>query len=167
MLGSTHGTLTTDFRARVEACGETPRTAVHSTTAPAAGDTAERDVSGRPLHSDVPDLDRFFRPESVAVIGASDTEGRPNTGITRQLIAWADRVGARVHPVHPTRTAVFGLPCHASVAELPEQVDLAVLLVADPVPSSRNSPTPRSSSRSPSPPDSPRPARAAPPPRPG
>ncbi|RKT06166.1 acyl-CoA synthetase (NDP forming) [Streptomyces sp. 3211.6] len=134
MLGSTHGTLTTDFRARVEACGETPRTAVHSTTAPAAGDTAERDVSGRPLHSDVPDLDRFFRPESVAVIGASDTEGRPNTGITRQLIAWADRVGARVHPVHPTRTAVFGLPCHASVAELPEQVDLAVLLVADPVP---------------------------------
>ncbi|MFF4370223.1 acetate--CoA ligase family protein [Streptomyces sp. NPDC001594] len=134
MLGSTHGTLTTDFRARVEACGETPRTAVHSTTAPAAGDTAEPDVSGRPLHSDVPDLDRFFRPESVAVIGASDTEGRPNTGITRQLIAWADRVGARVHPVHPTRTAVFGLPCHASVAELPEQVDLAVLLVADPLP---------------------------------
>ncbi|MFF2195762.1 acetate--CoA ligase family protein [Streptomyces sp. NPDC058157] len=134
MLGSTHGTLTTDFRARVEACGETPRTAVHSTTAPAAGDAAEQDVSGRPLHSDVPDLDRFFRPESVAVIGASDTEGRPNTGITRQLIAWAERVGARVHPVHPTRTAVFGLPCHASVAELPEQVDLAVLLVADPIP---------------------------------
>ncbi|MEU3468141.1 acetate--CoA ligase family protein [Streptomyces sp. NPDC006687] len=134
MLGSTHGTLTTDFRARVEACGETPRTAVHSTAAPAARDAAERDVSGRPLHSDVPDLDRFFRPESVAVVGASDTEGRPNTGITRQLIAWAERVGARVHPVHPTRTSVFGLPCHASVAELPEQVDLAVLLVADPLP---------------------------------
>ncbi|MFE3607633.1 acetate--CoA ligase family protein [Streptomyces goshikiensis] len=134
MLGSTHGTLTTDFRARVEACGETPRTAVHSTAAPSAEDTATLDVSGRPLRSDVPDLDRFFRPESVAVIGASDTEGRPNTGITRQLIAWAQRVGARVHPVHPTRTSVFGLPCRASVAELPEQVDLAVLLVADPLP---------------------------------
>ncbi|OKI62923.1 acetate--CoA ligase family protein [Streptomyces sp. MJM1172] len=134
MLGSTHGTLTTDFRARVEACGETPRTAVHSTAAPSAEDTAALDVSGRPLRSDVPDLDRFFRPESVAVIGASDTEGRPNTGITRQLIAWAQRVGARVHPVHPSRTSVFGLPCRASVAELPEQVDLAVLLVADPLP---------------------------------
>ncbi|MCX5376706.1 acetate--CoA ligase family protein [Streptomyces sp. NBC_00091] len=134
MLGSTHGTLTTDFRARVEACGETPRTAVHSTAAPSTEDSAALDVSGRPLHSDVPDLDRFFRPESVAVIGASDADGRPNTGITRQLIAWAERVGARVHPVHPTRTAVFGLPCHASVADLPEQVDLAVLLVADPVP---------------------------------
>ncbi|MDK9496636.1 acetate--CoA ligase family protein [Streptomyces katrae] len=132
MLGSTHGTLTTDFRARVEACGETPRTAVHSTATPEDSDAL--DVSGRPLHSEVPDLDRFFRPESVAVIGASDAEGRPNTGITRQLIAWAERVGARVHPVHPTRTAVFGLPCHATVAELPEQVDLAVLLVADPIP---------------------------------
>ncbi|EDX25621.1 pimeloyl-CoA synthetase [Streptomyces sp. Mg1] len=107
---------------------------MHSTAAPSAEDTAALDVSGRPLRSDVPDLDRFFRPESVAVIGASDTEGRPNTGITRQLIAWAQRVGARVHPVHPTRTSVFGLPCRASVAELPEQVDLAVLLVADPLP---------------------------------
>ncbi|MBT2483031.1 acetate--CoA ligase family protein [Streptomyces sp. ISL-94] len=134
MLGSTHGTLTTDFRARVHACGESPRTAVHSTAAPTAEDAVAVDVSGRPLHADVPDLDRFFRPESVAVVGASDAEGRPNTGITRQLIAWAERVGARIHPVHPTRPTVFGLPCHASVAELPEQVDLAVLLVADPLP---------------------------------
>ncbi|MEU9164990.1 acetate--CoA ligase family protein [Streptomyces sp. NPDC048424] len=134
MLGSTHGTLTTDFRARVEACGESPRTAVHSSAAPSADDAVAVDVSGRPLHADVPDLDRFFRPESVAVIGASDAEGRPNTGITRQLIAWAERVGARIHPVHPTRPTVFGLTCHASVADLPEQVDLAVLLVADPLP---------------------------------
>lgn len=134
MLGSTHGTLTTDFRARVEACGESPRTAVHSSAAPSAEDAVAMDVSGRPLHSDVPDLDRFFRPESVAVIGASDAEGRPNTGITRQLMAWAQRVGARIHPVHPTRESVFGLPCAPSVAALPEQVDLAVLLVADPLP---------------------------------
>ncbi|CAM5234902.1 CoA-binding protein OS=Streptomyces alboniger OX=132473 GN=CP975_15195 PE=4 SV=1 [Streptomyces alboniger] len=92
------------------------------------------DVSGRPLYAAVPDLDRFFRPESVAVIGASDTEGRPNTGVTRQLLAWSERVGARLHPVHPTRTSVFGIPCCPSVADLPEQVDLAVLLVSDPLP---------------------------------
>ncbi|MEV5145445.1 acetate--CoA ligase family protein [Streptomyces sp. NPDC052727] len=129
MLGSTHGTLTTDSRrARVIACGDQrPGPAVHDRV-------ADLDVSGRPLHADVPDLNRFFRPESVAVIGASDAEGRPNTGITRQLLDWAGRVGARVYPVHPTRPSVFGLPCAASVAELPEQVDLAVLLVADPLP---------------------------------
>ncbi|MCX5142077.1 MULTISPECIES: acetate--CoA ligase family protein [unclassified Streptomyces] len=132
MLGSTHGTLTTDFRARVVACGEEPHAAVHSMAAAAA--EGDLDVSGRPLHAPVPDLDRFFRPESVAVIGASDTEGRPNTGITRQLIAWSERVGARLYPVHPTRETVFGRACAPSVADLPEQVDLAVLLVGDPLP---------------------------------
>ncbi|MER7816161.1 acetate--CoA ligase family protein [Streptomyces sp. NPDC096153] len=130
MLGSTHGTLTTDLRARVVACGQQTGAAVHGVTV-AEGDL---DVSGRPLYAPVPDLDRFFRPEAVAVVGASDADGRPNTGITRQLIAWAERVGARLHPVHPTRTAVFGLPCVPSVAELPEPVDLAVLLVGDPLP---------------------------------
>ncbi|MCX4970048.1 acetate--CoA ligase family protein [Streptomyces sp. NBC_00654] len=132
MLGSTHGTLTTDFRARVVACGEEPHAAVVSMTTTSA--EGGLDVSGRPLHAAVPDLDRFFRPRSVAVVGASDTEGRPNTGITRQLIAWAERVGARLYPVHPTREAVFGRACSPSVADLPEQVDLAVLLVGDPLP---------------------------------
>ena len=119
MLGSTHGTLTTHSRpARVVACGEQPPHTVHGMSEPHSGDggqgagAVDRDVSGRPLHAPVPDLDRFFRPESVAVIGASDSEGRPNTGITRQLIAWAERVGARLHPVNPGRTEVFGRPCH-------------------------------------------------------
>ncbi|WP_409237710.1 acetate--CoA ligase family protein [Streptomyces sp. PA5.6] len=131
MLGSTHGTFTTDpRRAHVVACGELPPNAVHGRAVTAD----DLDVSGRPLYSGVPDLDRFFRPASVAVVGASDAEGRPNTGITRQLIAWAERVGARLHPVHPTRRSVFGLTCFPSVADLPEQVDLAVLLVGDPLP---------------------------------
>ncbi|MFF8900713.1 acetate--CoA ligase family protein [Streptomyces lydicus] len=142
MLGSTHGTLTTHSRpARVVACGEQPPHTVHGMSAPqrdgdgqGAEAPADRDVSGRPLHAPVPDLDRFFRPGSVAVIGASDTEGRPHTGITRQLIAWAERVGARLYPVNPGRAQVFGLPCHATVADLPEPVDLAAILVADPLP---------------------------------
>ncbi|KPI19766.1 CoA-binding domain protein [Actinobacteria bacterium OK074] len=136
MLGSTHGTLTTDSRrGRVVACGEQERgaAAVHGR----AAQRGDLDVSGRPLHADVPELDRFFRPETVAVIGASDAEGRPNSGVTRQLIAWGERVGARVHPVHPDRATVFGLPCFPSVADLPGlpgPVDLAVLLVSDPLP---------------------------------
>ncbi|WP_438487438.1 acetate--CoA ligase family protein [Streptomyces sp. S186] len=150
MLGSTHGTLTTHSRpARVVACGEHSPHTVHGTSdlggtdgpgsagsdgSAAVRAAADRDVSGRPLYAPVPDLDRFFRPESVAVIGASDSEGRPNTGITRQLIAWAERVGARLHPVNPGREQVFGLPCHATVADLPETADLAVLLVGDPLP---------------------------------
>ncbi|MFI9152896.1 acetate--CoA ligase family protein [Streptomyces sp. NPDC053367] len=130
MLGSTHGTLTTDSRrARVIACGEhRPGPAVHGRPAD------DLDVSGRPLRAGVPELDRLFRPESVAVIGASDADGCPDTGVTRRLLSWAERMGARLYPVHPGRAEVFGLPCVPSVADLPEQVDLAVLLVADPLP---------------------------------
>ncbi|EFL32916.1 acetyl coenzyme A synthetase (ADP forming), alpha domain-containing protein [Streptomyces viridochromogenes DSM 40736] len=47
---------------------------------------------------------------------------------------WAGRVGARLYPVHPSRPSVFGTPCSPSVADLPEQVDLAVVLVGDPLP---------------------------------
>ncbi|MFJ7293458.1 acetate--CoA ligase family protein [Streptomyces collinus] len=131
MLGSTHGTLTTDSRrTRAIACGERSGPVVHGRPA----QDGDLDVSGRPLHACVPDLDRFFRPRTVAVIGASDAEGRPNTGITRQLVDWAERVGARLHPVHPSRPSVFGIPCSPSVAGLPEQVDLAVVLVGDPLP---------------------------------
>ncbi|WP_405657614.1 acetate--CoA ligase family protein [Streptomyces sp. RK9] len=131
MLGSTYGTFTSDpRRARAVACGNLPAATVHGRAAA----TGDLDVGGRPLAADVPDLDRFFRPESVAVIGASDAEGRPNTGITRQLVAWAERVGARLHPVHPTRATVFDRPCFPAVADLPEPIDLAVLLVGDPLP---------------------------------
>ncbi|WP_172386755.1 acetate--CoA ligase family protein [Streptomyces sp. MNP-20] len=131
MLGSTYGTFTSDpRRARAVACGGLPAATVHGR----AATPGDLDVSGRPLYADVPDLDRFFRPESVAVIGASDAEGRPHTGITRQLVAWAGRVGARLHPVHPSRPAVFGIPCVRSVAELPGPVDVAVVLVRDPLP---------------------------------
>ncbi|MFE7129978.1 acetate--CoA ligase family protein [Streptomyces sp. NPDC057638] len=130
MLGSTHGTLTPHPHARAIACGGEP----HHITLPRPTAPGDTDVSGRPLHAPVPELDRFFRPRALAVVGASDTEGRPNTGVTRQLISWAERVGARLHPVHPARETVFGRRCVPSVAQLPERVDLAVLLVKDPLP---------------------------------
>ncbi|MDX6284638.1 MAG: hypothetical protein QOG53_123 [Frankiales bacterium] len=91
------------------------------------------DVSGRPLRLRDLDLDRFFRPRAVAVIGASDTEGKPNTGMTRMLDAWTSRVGATLYPVNPGRESVFGHPCFPSITDVPEDVDVAALLVGDPV----------------------------------
>src|SRR3954453_20572792 len=90
-------------------------------------------MSGRPTRLREVDLDRFFHPNAVAVIGASDTEGKPNTGITRQLRAWADRVGATLYPVNPGRETVDGLRCYPSVTDIDGDVDVAALLVGDPV----------------------------------
>lgn len=60
-------------------------------------------------------------PRSVAVVGASPRHGRIVEEVVRSGIpAWG---------VHPTRDEVLGLPCFPSVAGVPEQPELAALLV--------------------------------------
>src|SRR5688500_4551905 len=91
------------------------------------------DVSGRPARLRSIDFDRFFRPRSLAVIGASATEGRPNTGVWRRLVAWSAEVGAAIHPVGPGRGQVDGITCSPSILDVPGDVDVAVILVGDAV----------------------------------
>lgn len=81
-----------------------------------------------------PDLARFFRPRLVAVVGASDTPGRPGAGIWRQLRAWAEHVDTRLVPVNPSRESVDGVPCYPSLTAIPDPIDVAVLLVSEPQP---------------------------------
>ncbi len=71
-------------------------------------------------------LDRLFRPRSVALVGASDHADSLGTGITRHLLDRNTEV--ELHLVNRNRAVVFGRPCLASVEDLPENVDLAVLL---------------------------------------
>jgi acyl-CoA synthetase (NDP forming) len=94
---------------------------------------SQLDVSGRPIALRPIDLDLFLHPATVAVIGASDTEGRPNTAMTRKIRAWAEEAGAAVHLVNPNRERVDGLPCCNTLADVPGDVDLAVILVGDAV----------------------------------
>jgi len=77
------------------------------------------------------DLTRLFRPRVVAVIGASDTVGRPNTGIWNRVRDWAEANGADVRPVNPTRATIDGRPSVASILDIEVDVDLAVILVND------------------------------------
>ena len=91
------------------------------------------DVTGRPTALRDVDLDTFFRPRTVAVIGASDTPRRPATAMWRKLRAWGEQFGATVTPINPNRTELDGLPCLARIADVPGPVDLAVILVGDAV----------------------------------
>ncbi|MGH9208517.1 MAG: acetate--CoA ligase family protein, partial [Acidimicrobiales bacterium] len=91
------------------------------------------DWTGRPLSMRELDLDRFFHPSTVAVIGASDTPDRPTTLNFRFIRAWAEPEGARIYPVNPNRDQVGGIRCYHSVLDIPEEIDLAVILVGDAV----------------------------------
>jgi acetate---CoA ligase (ADP-forming) len=91
------------------------------------------DVTGRPTALRDLDLDTFFRPASVAVIGASDTPRRPNSAMFAKIKGWAEEAGAAVYPVNPNRPEVAGLACYPSVADVPGELDLAVILVGEAV----------------------------------
>ena len=86
------------------------------------------DVSGRALRLREVDLDTFLHPRSVAVIGASEASRKPNTAMTRRVKEWADEHAAAFHPVHPVYETVLGARCYRSIADVPGDIDLAVIL---------------------------------------
>lgn len=86
------------------------------------------DLTGRPVELRDVDLDTFFRPKRVVVIGASDNR-RPNDAMWRKIRTWGEKFGADVVPVNPNRDTVDGVRCYHSVLDVPGEVDLAVILV--------------------------------------
>lgn len=73
------------------------------------------------------DLDRLLDPRGIAVIGASPEtaklSGRPIRHLTRY------GYGGAIHPVNPRHDTIGGLKCYADIADVPDPVDLAVVMV--------------------------------------
>jgi len=72
-------------------------------------------------------LDVLFRPESVAVVGASRSPGTIGYQIVDNLLRHDFR--GVVYPVNPNARAVHSIPAYPSVSEVPGAVDLAVVVV--------------------------------------
>src|SRR5215218_6140681 len=70
-------------------------------------------------------LDAIFRPETVAVIGATDRPGSVGRTIMWNLIG--NPFGGTVFPVNEGRQNVLGIKAYPSITEVPERVDLAVI----------------------------------------
>jgi acetyltransferase len=78
-------------------------------------------------------LDAIFTPHSVAVVGASDRPGSIGRAVLWSLVS--SPFGGTVYPVSDKRTSVLGIKAYRSVEEIPEPVDLAVIVTpADTVP---------------------------------
>jgi acetyltransferase len=70
-------------------------------------------------------LDAFFRPKSVALIGASTRPNAVGHVIAQNLMAGGFE--GPVMPVNPAHSAVGGVLCYPDVARLPMTPDLAVI----------------------------------------
>lgn len=72
----------------------------------------------------------FFAPETVAVIGATETPNSVGRTLLWNLIR--NPFGGTVFPVNPKRASVLGIKAYPNIASVPEPVDLAV--IATPAP---------------------------------
>ncbi len=72
-------------------------------------------------------MERLLRPRSVAIVGASDKPGALGASVLSNL----DRSGyaGAIHLINPKRTEIGNRPCLASIDDLPDGVDAAVLAV--------------------------------------
>lgn len=72
-------------------------------------------------------LDAIFRPRSVAVIGASNAPEKYGYIILKNILDAGFQ--GPVYPVNPKAAEILGRPCARRVADLPPDVDLAVIII--------------------------------------
>ncbi|MGD8371006.1 MAG: acetate--CoA ligase family protein [Syntrophobacterales bacterium] len=72
-------------------------------------------------------LDAILKPKSVAVIGASTSPDKLGHEILRNILDGGFQ-GA-VYPINPKADTILDLSCHANVKDIPEPVDMAVLII--------------------------------------
>jgi acyl-CoA synthetase (NDP forming) len=75
-------------------------------------------------------MDLFFKPKSVAVLGASGTPGKLGYVIIKN-IADSD-FGGNVYPVNPKSDEILGYKVYRSLTEIPGAVDLVVTALPTP-----------------------------------
>lgn len=81
-------------------------------------------------------LDSLFKPESIAIIGASRDEKSVGYGIAANLVkggVFATRHNepfkGYIYPVNPKADEILGLKCYKSILEVKNKVELAIIAV--------------------------------------
>ena len=69
----------------------------------------------------------LFEPKTVAVVGASSTAMTAGNIFIRRMRAFG--YGGTMYPIHPSAEAIDGLPAYRSLAETPQPIDYAYIVV--------------------------------------
>ncbi len=71
-------------------------------------------------------MDFFFHPQGIAVIGATANRLKGGYHILKNLITGFN---GGIYPVNPRYDEIDGLTCYASVTDVPDPVDLAIIFI--------------------------------------
>jgi acyl-CoA synthetase (NDP forming) len=72
-------------------------------------------------------LEYFFRPKSLAVVGASDQAMRPGNILINNLVRFNYK--GKIYPVNPKCNSILGLKTYARISEIPGQIELVFSLL--------------------------------------
>jgi acyl-CoA synthetase (NDP forming) len=72
-------------------------------------------------------FEKFFEPKSVAIVGASATAHKPGNDVIRNILA--NNYSGKIYLVNPKGEEILGLKASSSIQELPEGIDLAVIIL--------------------------------------
>jgi acetyltransferase len=70
-------------------------------------------------------LDKIFRPQSIAAIGASDRQGTVGYALMDNLLTGGFK--GKIYPVNPGHRTIRGMKSYPSVNKIPGKVDLALI----------------------------------------
>jgi len=73
----------------------------------------------------IDNMDKIFRPESIAVVGASERKGSVGAALMQNLIERG--FPGEIHPINPNHKKLWKLPAYPSIKDLNVPVDLAVI----------------------------------------
>ena len=74
-----------------------------------------------------PLLDSFFKPDSVAVIGASEKAGSIGSTLVQNLVQGG--FPGTIYPINRNYPEIHGLPAYPAITAAPEPVDLAIIAI--------------------------------------
>jgi acetate---CoA ligase (ADP-forming) len=77
-------------------------------------------------------LKPFFDPDSVAVIGASSNPTKLGYAVLKNLVDGGYTQKGKVYPINPGAEEILGHPAYPSVLEVPDPIDLAVIVIPYP-----------------------------------
>jgi len=69
----------------------------------------------------------FFSPRSVAVIGAAREPHKLGYSVLQNILQYGFQ--GKVYPINPTASEILELPCYPRVTDVPDTVELAIVVV--------------------------------------
>ncbi len=74
-------------------------------------------------------LEAFFDPKSVAVVGASTSPGKLGYAVLENLVEGGYVDVGKIYPINPKADKILGQKAYPSVMDVPEDIDLAVIVI--------------------------------------